>query len=685
MSDFLHPDNEFLRKVIAIIEENLSDENFEVPDLAKGMNMSRSNLLRKVKNLSGFSVSVFIRQVRLYHAKELLGEDSLTVSEVSFKVGFSSTSYFTKCFRESFGYPPGEEKRNATEQETEEISTPEKNKVLSWSLVLAAILLMVSIVFWISQDKEAVTPILEKSIAVLPFKNDSNDTTNVYFVNGLMESVLDNLQRIEDLQVTSRTTVEKYRGAVKTIPELAKELEVNYFVEGSGQKVGNQILLTIQLIDATNDRHLWSKQYEREAKDVFKLQMEVAKSIASEIEAVITPEEQRFIEKASTENLQAYDFYLKGLYLSKDLSYESLFAAIDFFTKAIKEDEGFAKAYAWVAVCYYYLDIYQTEKQYSEEINTYADKALLLDAELPESLVAKALYYKQDAQYQLAVDYFEKALTYSPSSGPIHNHLSDIYARFFPNTEKYLAHALRGIQVAVSDQDSVAASYTYLHLSNALAQTGFVREAEEYVQKSSDCFPENLFAEYLHIYIGLAQNFDLESTKVKLIATLAKDTARVDIIQEVAKVCFIMEDYEEAWEYYSAFVEMKEALGMDVFRSEDVKIGFVLDQLGRKEEAAKYYTRFWEYAENDESIYQDLHKSGYYAAKGNVEKGMEHLRAFTQQRGYMYWVVLFLEKDPIIKKLSIHPNFDETIKAINENFWIEHQQTRKMLEEEGVI
>mgnify|MGYP001827765312 FL=1 len=97
----------------------------------------------------------------------------------------------------------------------------------------------------------------EKSIAVLPFKNDSNDSTNIYLINGLMESLLNNLQAIEDLRVISRTSVEKYRHDTKSTPEIGRELNVNYLVEGSGQKIGNQILLSIQLIDANRDKHLW--------------------------------------------------------------------------------------------------------------------------------------------------------------------------------------------------------------------------------------------------------------------------------------------------------------------------------------------------------------------------------------------------------------------------------------------
>src|SRR5690606_7154799 len=124
----------------------------------------------------------------------------------------------------------------------------------------------------------------EKSIIVLPFKNDSGDSTNVYLINGLMEATLNNLQKIKDLRVLSRTSAEKYRESNKSIPEMADELNVNYLVEGSGQKMGDKIVLNIQLIDGAKDRHLWSKQYRREVSDIFALQLEISKDIAQEIQ-----------------------------------------------------------------------------------------------------------------------------------------------------------------------------------------------------------------------------------------------------------------------------------------------------------------------------------------------------------------------------------------------------------------
>jgi TolB-like protein len=330
---------------------------------------------------------------------------------------------------------------------------------------------------------------LEKSIAVLPFKNDSNDSTNIYIINGLMESILNNLQNIEDLRVISRTSVEKYRNIPMTITEIARELNVNYFVEGSGQKIGDKILLNIQLIEASSDKHLLSEQYNREAKDIFKLQMEVAKNIADKIQAIITPEEEERINKVPTDDLVAYDYFLKGLDLMYKGDRESLEDAINYFETAIEHDHEFALAYADLAITYYLLDLYQAEKKYSVQINNNADKALLFDSQLAQSLIAKAMFYINNKDYEQAVPYLEKALEYNPNSALVINILSDFYTSYIPNTEKYLVYALKGIRLDIAANDSITTSYIYLHVSNAFIQSGFLNEAEKYINKSLEYNP----------------------------------------------------------------------------------------------------------------------------------------------------------------------------------------------------
>ena len=194
---------------------------------------------------------------------------------------------------------------------------------------------------------------IEKSIAVLPFINDSPDQENTYFINGVMEEILNNLQRIKDLRVISRTSVEQYRGQSKPISEIAEELGVNYIVEGSGQKYGSSFRLRAQLIKAEHESHLWGESFQQkttEVEDIFNIQTKIAESIAEELKAVISPEEKQLIEKIPTTDLTAYDAYLKGkFYLYNSTPDDiNMNTAMEVFELAKERDPDFALAYAGI-------------------------------------------------------------------------------------------------------------------------------------------------------------------------------------------------------------------------------------------------------------------------------------------------------------------------------------------------
>jgi len=782
--------NDFLSGIIQIIQENIADERFGVSELAAEIGMSRSNLLRKIKKLTGLSVSQFIRQVRLKESMEMLRQENVTVSEVSYAVGFGSTSYFTKCFHDHYGYPPGEVLNKDFDQNDDvhpedssrmkeadqgpivklwqELKRRKVVKVIiiytsisftllqlldilieplflpQWVMTLVIVLLgigfPIAVIFsWIFDitpagievtqpiNKEGVlskevirgnkgflstalivfllivvavlvypkifgnsalenqSPKLEKSIAVLPFRNDSNDVDNVYIVNGVMESVLNNLQQIEDLKVISRTSVEKYRNNPKTIPEISKELNVSYFVEGSGQKIGDEILLNIQLIEAATDKHIWAQQYKRDAKDIFTLQQEVAKHIADKIEVIITPEEIARIEKVPTENLTAYDFFLRGRNLFFKGNREDLIKSIPYFKKAIEHDNEFALAYADMAIAYFYLDALQAEKVYSEQIKEYADKALLFDSKSPQSLLSKAVYYMNIEEYEMAVPYLEKALEYNPNEAFIINALSDFYAQYKPDTEKYLEYALKGIQLNIAANDSVSASFIYLHLSNAFVQSGFVHEAERYINKSLQYSPDNLFAEYLKAYVLYAKNQKLEETKDLLITAYNKDLSRLDILQEIGKVYYYMRDYKDSFIYYSKFLEIKEAQQLDIYPSEYGKISIVYKELGLKSEAESYLAKYFEYAKEDVSLYKHLSLAMYYARIDDTKQALEQLKLFSEEDNYHYWTILFLEIDPMVDNLKDIPEFKQLVKKIKTKFWQKHDEIKASLEKEGLL
>ncbi len=673
----------FIKQAEALILQHLANEHFGVSELADAMNMSRSNLLRKIKKQTQLSASQFIRQVRLKEAMELLKEDSLTVSQISHQVGFGSTSYFIKCFREFYGYSPGEIGKGTVAIETEKVRT-NLLKRFKWTFIAAMSVVLLVVSFLLFNRKDALEKIeIEKSIAVLPFKNESSDSTNLYFVNGLMESALNNLQKIEDLRVISRTSVEKYRNTDMGIPEIAEELQVNYLVEGSGQRVGNQVLLNIQLIKASTDTPIWAGQYNQEVKDIFELQNDVARKIADAIAAVVTPAELEQMEKKPTENLVAYDYYLQALDPYYSRTKEGLEKAIPLFEKAIAQDSEFALAYANIAISYYLLEMHQIEKLYTDKINSFADKALLYDSKSAESLVAKAFYYIQAKEYQLALPHLKKALEYNPNSSLAVQILADFYYRLSPNTNKYLEYALKGVRLAI-DRDSVTQSYTYLQLSNALVSSGFKEEALEYINRSLDYNAENYFAPHLKAFILFAKDGTIERTRNLLIREWNKDTTRLDILQDIGKLYYIEEDYSSAYFYFKKFVNVREANGLDIYVQENAKIALVYKSMGLFKEAEQLFRDYSRYCEEDKSKYKSINLVWKYAYEGKIDEAIDQLRIFSEEENYLYWFLL-IEDEPLIKSLKIHPDFGPIMQKIKDNFWENQAKLRTSLEKKGLI
>jgi TolB-like protein/AraC-like DNA-binding protein/TPR repeat protein len=677
--------NEFLTELNAIVEQNMANEQFGVSELADAMNMSRSNLLRKVKKETNLSVSQHISQVRLTRAMELLKTTSLNVSEVSHQVGFNSPSYFIKCFRERYGYPPGEIGKRPPEEILEsEVVPPSVNSKRKFILIgiAATMLIGVGVTWFLMRSSFAKAKSIEKSIVILPFKNESNDSTNVYLINGLMEATLNNLQQMKELKVISRTSAEKYRNTTKSIPEIAKELNVNYFVEGSGQKIGDQILLNIQLIDATTDKHLWAKQYRRETREIFELQEEVARNIAGEIEVIISPEENERLEMKPTDNLVAYDAYLKG----SDLFYKSkggadLLAAVSWFKKAIEEDPEFGLAYANLGIVYYYLDIFQIEKKYELELSTNADKALLYAPKSDVSLIVKALDYASKRQFKQAVPYFEKALEYNPNSGLVLHFLNEFYSMHVPNPAKHLEIALRRIKSDVPMLDSNTTAFNYFHLSNALFENGFLDEATVYINKSMAYNPNGFFTAYFRVYVLTMKDNNLSRTKAMMLEVLKKDTSRFDIVQEMGKICFMMRDYDEALKYYKWFVKSRDRMHLNLYKYEDLRVAIVYEKMGLKPEAPKFIASFIDYVDNDLTVYKNLHLAMYWCYRGDKRKALDHLKLFANEKTITY-AVRYLGDDPLLDQISSLPEFKSIMAEIKTTFDKTHNQLAEMLKEE---
>ena len=688
MAEDLKHSEDFLSQATAIVVEKASDEQFGVSELAEAMNMSRSNLLRKIQAGTGLSASLFIRKIRLEIAMDLLKEGNMTVSEVSYQVGFGSASYFIKCFREQYGFPPGEvgkQKIELPQKEDNPIAQPNQDRLSkTWIFGLLAVLLVIAVGYFFWPKTEPQFSLEEKSIAVLPFKNESADSSNLYFVNGLMESTLNNLQKIKNLRVISRSSVEKYRNTNKSIPEMASELGVSYFVSGSGQKVGEQVLLSIQLIDAETERQVWAEQYNRQLADIFSIQNEIATQITDAIKVFVTPTELEQIEKRPTDNLLAYDYFLQALEPYHSRTDEGLKEGIALFEKAIEQDPEFSLAYAHIAISYYLLEMFRSEKQFTEKINSYADKALLFDSKSAESLTAKAFYYIQSEEFALARPYLEKALEYNPNSALAIQMLADFYFRLEPDTEKYLEYALKAVQIQVESGDSTSQSYSYLQLANALVTAGFVDEAKQFIDRSLAYDSTNYYAPHLRSYILFAKEKDNEKMRQRLIKLWERDPSRLDILQDIGKFFYLDRKYDSADFYYTIFVEARATNGLSIYELENSKISLVYEQNGKVKEADRLFEEYQEFAESDQSIYRNIALATKYAIEEDWEKALDYVEAFANEENNQFWF-LYLKDEPVFEPIKNQPRFQSAMQKIETRFWEQHEKIKLKLEKENLI
>lgn len=203
-----------------------------------------------------------------------------------------------------------------------------QKKLFLASLGIILILLLAYFTYDFLNKKESLiqptaTKIIDKSIAVLPFRDDSQEKDNQYFCDGMMEEILTHLQKIADISVKSRTSVEQYRNTTKTIESIAEELNVHFLLEGSVRKYGGNFRITAQLIEASSGDHLWAETFDGAYTDtIFIVQANIAKRIASSLNVVITPVEAQRIEHRSTSDISAYDYWLKGLEFQKNFNYQ---------------------------------------------------------------------------------------------------------------------------------------------------------------------------------------------------------------------------------------------------------------------------------------------------------------------------------------------------------------------------
>jgi TolB-like protein/class 3 adenylate cyclase/Tfp pilus assembly protein PilF len=329
---------------------------------------------------------------------------------------------------------------------------------LHWTATAAALLAFAAIVAGIVMfSRNRVRSTLaapEKSIAVLPFENRSRDPDNAYFADGIQDEILTRLSKIADLKVISRTSTQHYKSAPENLPEIARQLGVANILEGRVQKSGDAVRVNVRLIKATNDSHLWADTFDRKLTDIFSVESDVARAIADQLQAKLTGQEEQAIASKPTDNIEAYDAYLRGLaYTLKPggttRQRGNMVGAQKYLREAVQLDPNFALAWAllsYVDAVGYITTALQPTVALREEARQAADTALTLQPNLGEAVLAKGYYhYACLKDYDTAVRYFEQARQFLTNSSRIPQSLAHVARRRgqWDRSESYFNEAER--------------------------------------------------------------------------------------------------------------------------------------------------------------------------------------------------------------------------------------------------
>ncbi len=368
--------------------------------------------------------------------------------------------------------------------------------------------------------QSAKTP--EKSIAVLPFENRSEDKANAYFAEGVQDEILTRLSKIADLKVTSRTSTQHYKSVPENLAEIAKQLGVAHILEGSVQKSGDAVRVNVQLIKAANDSQVWAETFDRKLTDIFSVESDVAKAIADQLRAHITRQEEQVIAAKPTKNIEAYDAYLRGRYFWNKRTSDGIKHAIEHFQQSIERDPDFALGHAGLADSYIALTFYNFAAPHETmpKAKESAIKALALDDTLAEAHASLAhILMNYDWDWSAAEKEFKRSIELKPDYATGHQW----YAVHYLTATGRFEEALQEMKRALELEPASLLMNTFMGAT--LYYAGRYDEAIDQCRKTIQMDPNFAVA---HWHLGLAyeqkQLLDAATEEFKKAIALSADS-----------------------------------------------------------------------------------------------------------------------------------------------------------------
>jgi TolB-like protein/tetratricopeptide (TPR) repeat protein len=522
--------------------------------------------------------------------------------------------------------------------------TPKEIILHSTVVICAAI----GFVFYISRPKVETITIDANSIAVLPFENLSSSKEDEYFSDGVTEDILTQLSKIEKLKVVSRTSVMQYKNTTKSVREIGRELGVETILEGSVRRFGDRVRIVGQLIDAKNDKHLWAETYDRDLKDIFMIQTEVATKIAASLKTELSSKDKEKLKWNPTKDVNAYGFYLEGREHYNRYKQIENEKAIGLFRKALELDPGYALAYTGLADAFAQKPgLFGAESSWYDSSLKMSNKAIALNPNLAEGYKSIGVVYAYRGNFHSAIEYYSKALELNPNFGAAINNIGSMYWWLGRYDEAY-PWAVKSIQVdpaRASGYSTLGLIYTGLALDSA-AQKWYLTSIELQPILRRE---ENLIKSYITV-----RNYQKARNYIQ---NILKESPGENEIYEVAGFVEIFAgDLQKAKIYYDSAYSKKPGK-----RDHSSEYAYILWKNNKKIEAELIFHNAITEAEEIIKQGNEEFNSPYALAQANAVLGNKDLAYKWLQQAINYgWRQYEMSlNDPLLENIRNEDRFKE--------------------------
>jgi TolB-like protein/class 3 adenylate cyclase len=525
--------------------------------------------------------------------------------------------------------------------------------------IAAALLIALGGFFILNKKSENKSKAIE-SIAVIPFENQDKDAKSDYFADGITEDINTNLARISSLTVISHTTMQLFKNTLKSNKEIGKELNVKSVLKGNLRRNGEKIRIHAELIDVNTQKNLWSETFEEDYSKIFELQSEIARQIADKLSVKVSADEKQRIEQKPTDNLQAYDYYLKGRDYYYKYKNEDNEQAINYFKKAIALDNNYALAWAGLGDAYSQKhSIFGAEAAWLDSSKIAGQRAIQLDSNSSEAYKALSNAYYYAKEYDKGFELLQKSVALNPNNAQAVGNLGTAYF-----LKAQLDEALKWEKkaAAINPKNGIP----YMVIGWAYRLLGDYTRAEQWLKKSLE------LRKFLETYRQLAYTFLLQQKKdsagaiVPLIIAIDSNNNRN--YEAAGMITHIMGDTLTARKYFEKAISLNKSISTDIEGYEAVSLGQLLLNEGNTIEADIHLTTALSaYKKAIEEGSQDddhaLFIAAVYAIKSDKQQALTWLKKAQEFKWLDYG---FGELTPWFKNIRNEPAFKQAMTILRQ-------------------